>query len=314
MNHIIFLKKIFLLIALSTLSVLLHAEGFCYGTFVATPRGYVPIEHLTVDDTILGYDIETDSLYKVSINHINHTTIDQSVCIRVGGLFLYVAKDQLLHVANKFGFRPAHTVEAHDYILQPNNRAVRVDAVTVIDQETDVVALSVNYPNTFCVTQHKLIIHNFFPAIAAGVSIAFGAGVEITGFIAGGITIFGTWLGFNAYKKHKSKVHVEPIITPTASYSGGNPNDPNDQKRKRDEERENHRPLTNKEARQKAEVLGYTEDNNPPFNPHGKIVFRKGNKWISPDKDGHKGGIWKMFDSAGNRTTWNVDLTKIIGK
>ena len=31
---------------------------------------------------------------------------------------------------------------------------------------------------------------------------------------------------------------------------------------------------------------------------HGQPIFRKGNKYITPDIDSHKGGVWKMANSA----------------
>ena len=31
---------------------------------------------------------------------------------------------------------------------------------------------------------------------------------------------------------------------------------------------------------------------------HGQPIFQKGNKFITPDVDGHNGGVWKMADSV----------------
>ncbi len=78
-----------------------------------------------------------------------------------------------------------------------------------------------------------------------------------------------------------------------------------------------HKPggLTNREARRLAEVLGYKEDKNHPFDDHGKLVFKdpKRNIWISPDRDGHNGGIWKEFDKKKQRRTLDAH-GKPIGK
>jgi hypothetical protein len=73
-------------------------------------------------------------------------------------------------------------------------------------------------------------------------------------------------------------------------------------------------PLTRGEARNLAQKLGYTEAPDPPFNSHGQPVFKSGNKYITPDKDVHKGGAWKMFDNKGARLgTFNDDLTQRVG-
>jgi RHS repeat-associated protein len=72
--------------------------------------------------------------------------------------------------------------------------------------------------------------------------------------------------------------------------------------------------LTNKQARELANNMGFSEVKDPPFNSHGELVFKRGNVYITADNTGHSGGVWKMFDSAGNRLgTYNADLTVRIG-
>ena len=53
------------------------------------------------------------------------------------------------------------------------------------------------------------------------------------------------------------------------------------------------RTLTNKEARTQAKEWGYTETKEGKVNSHGKPKFKKGNSIITPDRDGHNGGVWK---------------------
>lgn len=57
----------------------------------------------------------------------------------------------------------------------------------------------------------------------------------------------------------------------------------------------------------------------PGVKSKGQPVFKKRNKYITPDVDSHKGGLWKMADSPKNlgskqtRTgTYNEDLTRKI--
>jgi RHS repeat-associated protein len=74
-------------------------------------------------------------------------------------------------------------------------------------------------------------------------------------------------------------------------------------------------PLSNADARKQASDLGFKETKDAPFNSHGKPVFKKGDFFITPDRDMHKGGVWKMFDRSGNRIgTYNADLTERIAK
>jgi RHS repeat-associated protein len=73
---------------------------------------------------------------------------------------------------------------------------------------------------------------------------------------------------------------------------------------------------TNKIAREKAEGLGFKEAKGGPFNSRNQLTFKSGNRWITPDIDGHTGyQTWKVFDSSGNRLgTYNTDLTMQLGK
>jgi len=54
-------------------------------------------------------------------------------------------------------------------------------------------------------------------------------------------------------------------------------------------------------ATQAARNLGYSKVRQYPFNSHGQPVYKKGNRYITPDVDSHNGGVWKVFDRRGNR-------------
>ena len=60
--------------------------------------------------------------------------------------------------------------------------------------------------------------------------------------------------------------------------------------------------------------VGYTKTK---LRSHGQAVYSDGENWITPDQDGHNGGIWKMYDSeknvgSGTRAgTFDKDLKKI---
>lgn len=94
-------------------------------------------------------------------------------------------------------------------------------------------------------------------------------------------------------------------ISNNGNRSGGNeakkpPLD--DKTQERISKREIFQPLNNKEARRIAQEWGYIEG-QAPFNTQGKPAFRhpKTKQWITPDKDGHKGGVWKLFNKKYDR-------------
>lgn len=131
--------------------------------------------------------------------------------------------------------------------------------------------------------------------------------------ISAGIAGLGTFLSYQWHKKNKNKHNFK--IQPQFSENGMIPEDPEEEKkRKRDEARNGYESLNNHEARELAEKIGFKVDKNPPFKSHGKLVFRKGNTYISADRTGHKGGIWKVFKRGEGRLgTWNADLTQRVG-
>ena len=54
------------------------------------------------------------------------------------------------------------------------------------------------------------------------------------------------------------------------------------------------RPMTAKEALEAAKALGFEPTGQ--FS-HGQPIFKKANKYITPDIDGHIGDVWKMANS-----------------
>ena len=69
----------------------------------------------------------------------------------------------------------------------------------------------------------------------------------------------------------------------------------------------------------KIEVLLPSGFKKTKLKSHGQAVYSDGNLWITPDQDGHNGGIWKVYDSEsdigrGKSTragTYDKDLKKI---
>jgi len=71
-------------------------------------------------------------------------------------------------------------------------------------------------------------------------------------------------------------------------------------------------PLTNAQVSDLAKWSGMEPVKQAPFDSHGQKVFRMGNRYFTPDVDGHIGGVWKEFDRLGNRIgTLDVNLTWI---
>ncbi|NJD01752.1 MAG: hypothetical protein FIA99_03955 [Ruminiclostridium sp.] len=100
--------------------------------------------------------------------------------------------------------------------------------------------------------------------------------VALGAVAAHGVTVVGSSFG-NAAKN-------VTILKANSNNGGGGSNN-------------SSKKMTAKEAEQAAKKLGYEKTN---YTSHGQPVFKKGNKYITPDVDSHNGGSWKMADSVKN--------------
>jgi hypothetical protein len=317
-QHLInIIRKIFHIIPLSCflasiIGYQLHAEEFLYGTQVKTPTGYVAIEKLQVHNSVICCD-DNWAFAEQSVIAINQKQVTHYIKIIIGNESICATINQKFYIPKKQAWFEAQTIIPGDMLLSNHLTLVKVDNVINVNEEANVYSITVDGYHNYCVSSLDIHVHNFIPAIALGISWAFGSGaVEFTGAT---LAVVGTAMALTLSRKNnkqKIEISIEPNIGEPCNNNGPS-EDPNDKKQKRDKARNDHRPLTNKEARQKAQELGYTEAKNPPFNPHGKPAFRKGNDWISPDRKGHKGGVWKKFTKTARKGTYNINLTERIG-
>lgn len=107
-----------------------------------------------------------------------------------------------------------------------------------------------------------------------------------------------------AQEGDKSAKGSKTAAAPQSGAAGGpaaNPEDPDDDKRKKtgdDDDISDKKLANNKEAREVAKKLGYTETKDYAFNSHGQLVFTNGINYISRDVGGHGPGVWKMYDGV----------------
>lgn len=162
--------------------------------------------------------------------------------------------------------------------------------------------------------------------VGSGVIIGLGLAMLHDGIFNPGIGWFPSYEERQAYHARRAalKAGKAPSAIPQHKASNnltmpsGNPNPkkPEDDKKERNRTLEKTRYLTNKEARAlvKDKLPGYEEKSNPPFETHGSTAFynSKTKTWISPDRDCHNGGVWKLFNKSGNQRLGTYDtLLKI---
>lgn len=292
MKHL-FINLTFLFLFIISVFHQLHAEGFAAGTMIKVPDGYTIIENLHIGDYVVCYDSNKNYIAS-KVACINKKSVEQCVRIAISEESLSLACDQRLYKEDNNTWVAAESLQNGDVL------AGQIIDVELIDQPIDVYLLSVAQYHNFFVTKADLCAHNFFPPIVLAISAAFGLGsVELAG-VSCGLAAVGAFLGYQWQKKDEDqhKVVIEPQF-----YGGGMmPEDPEeDKKRRRNEAREEYRSLTRKEAKEIAKDFGHREvKGHPCGNTRNQPVFFNGKNYISPDIDGHNGGMWKVFDRRGN--------------
>jgi len=269
------------------------AEGFATGTLVKVPDGYQKIEDLRVGDCVLCCD-EKQNFAERPVVFLAKRVIERYVSVCVGDEYVHVACDQRFYSEKNDTWITASDLEKCDTFGQHT-----VAAISLVEKSVDVYLIGVAEYHNFFVTTADICAHNFFPPLVLAITAVFGFGtIEIAG-VSFGLAGLGTFLGYQWHKK--SKKHN--IVMQPQLYGGGmEPEDPeNEKKRQRDQAIQNFQSLTKKEAQEIAEEFGHKKvKSHPCGNTRNQPVFFNGKNYISPDIDGHNGGLWKVFDRRGN--------------
>lgn len=268
---------------------LVFSEGFIAGTLVKTPHGYTAIENLSVGDLVICFDSDNNCVEK-SIAHITSAHVSRYVILYIQDECVGASTDQQLYVEGVLQrWVVLSSLKVNDVLLTINSDpCLIIDVIKYVDEPKQVYCLSVQEHHNFFVSHAEICAHNFFPVGLLGISFVFGGGIEFAG-ITCGLAGLGSYLGYEWHKKNKKHAVSINSISFGGSMGPDDPEDEQEKKRNRDEKRANYKPLTNKEARELAKELGYTETKSHPCgDTHGKLVFTNGRSYISPDKYGHR--------------------------
>lgn len=220
---------------------------------------------------------------------------------------------------------PAYKLNIGDRVWSRYNQQKTITSLLVLACPRKIYLLRVETTHTFFVGRHSLLTHNMLlPFVTIGVGASFGSGATVGGITGGcfgplgitcGIVLGGlagvAWKCFISERKvprYRIDCNFDILLAehnveqeenkqkkdlPVRSNS-----EPKQQKPCRPKE---HKPLTNKEARIQAKKWGYVETKEAKFDSKGKPKFIKDGRIITPDIDGHNGGVWKEFDRKNRR-------------
>lgn len=276
-------------------------EGFVIGTFVKTDGNYQRIEDIQSGQLITSYDIRNKNQTERKVINVYKESVERYIQITLDSMVLNAAFDQKFYIPSKNIWVTAYELSESNE-LQQHFPSKILDIKAVLEQ-ADICKLTVEIDHNFYVTKDDLLTHNFAFAIPAGYFI-----IELS-VVIGPIVI--AWLAKTFSRKDK------PINLGQSNNSMPNPQlpeDPEKQKKELAKAKEEFNKLTNKEAREIAKKNGYNEK-KPDFNTHGQLFFEnKKGKCISPDADGHNGGLWKIVDRRTGERIFTMDknLNKIV--
>lgn len=306
-------------------------EGLFGTTKVKTQTGHCAIEELRVGDLVACYDFKNKKEIYNPITYADRLHLTNHIQIIINDEVLQVAPEHKFYIHSTNSW-----VKAKDLIENSDLRLLLdpgIQDVKQVAEELDVIRISVNNQQNYYITNNNLLVHNFL-FLDVSILWGIGEGIEITWAALGPtVTAAATGLIYWIASKfcHVDKIHhankaayaeirhevwtkkddiyfkAENNIQkpqPSPKNNSGGPGQPNKDPEK-DNDRKQHQHITNKEADQAAKELGfkktnlYTKTGNRP-------IYKKGNKYISADRNGHNGGFWKMANSAENldkRTT-----------
>ena len=155
------------------------AEGFLAGTLVKTEDGYRSIEHLAVGDSVISFDFDGKSCQS-KIVQISKKTIKGFVALQIGEKTVCAGPDQKFFLPEKGDWIKAKNIALSNRFLIKSQEVSSALEIKFCNQTTDVYSISLDEHHNFCITESDILVHNFAPAVVAGVTIAFdGAGAEI---------------------------------------------------------------------------------------------------------------------------------------
>jgi hypothetical protein len=257
---------------------------------------------------------------------------------------------QLFYLPDHNAWVPAYKLKVGDRLLSKCVYARPITHIKFVKKPLEVYSIEVEKHHSYLVGRHCVLTHNMsWPAVRLLLEIPFetaaigGASGSVFGppgvtfgLVVGGIVgLTFMWKKPPPGEKdpnYKLDYELEGLLKqfkPAATEDGnfddsqkpkksGDPapdKKPKTAPEQKPDNNKNPKPKTpNQEAEEKARELGFIPGKNPPFNNRNKPAFKKGEKWISQDRDSHKGGYWKVFDNKGNRLgTFDETLKKRIG-
>ena len=178
-------------------------EGLLGSTKVKTDTGHRALEELKIGDIVACFDIKNSIETYSKVTFVDKIHLKNHIQI--------IINDQIIQVAPQHRFyiqSPNLWITAQELKENPELRNLidpNIQDVIEVDQELDMIRITIDSNHNFYITDHNILVHNFIPIVIA-ISIAFeiGEGAVITWAILAP-TLAATSAGLIYWANKKSK-------------------------------------------------------------------------------------------------------------
>jgi len=194
---------------------------FAAHTPVTLPTGeFIAIKDIQVGDKVVCHDGKNGYVSQEVVAIQSHQVHD-CVCVILDNAHIITAHNQKFYLADHKRWKIAGYLQPGDRLLGKSGQIILVKYVLKIPRSVRLYDLTVKEYRNFLVSKHGIVAHNFVPAVAVGVSIAFGSGaVELAGITLGigaltlGLSGLVSWL--NNRREEQEFWKMDPIPIPNA--------------------------------------------------------------------------------------------------
>jgi len=193
--------------------------GFAAHTSVTLPMGgFIAIKDIQVGDKVLCRD-EKNGYISQEVIAIQSHQVHDCVCVILDNAHIITAHNQKFYLSDHKRWKIAGYLQPGDRLLGKLGQTVLVKYVLKIPRSVKLYDFTVKEYHNFLVSKHGIVAHNFIPAVAVGVSIAFGSGaVELAGITIGigaltlGLGGLVSWL--NNRREEQEFWKMDPVPLP----------------------------------------------------------------------------------------------------